>query len=274
MNDLILQVKNLTVYLKKSKKCILSDVCFELKKGDVLGIDGKNGCGKTTLLKIIYGLTNDYDIKSGEIYFYPFSNKNILSFNQRELLEYRQSIAYVKQKDDYDGLNKLNILDLIEDAISDIKGAELNRYVELFNVCFPQTKDQSITLKSKPNNLSGGEQRMLSIFLGLVCRKQSNLMIIDEPLNNLDFENVMKISDLINEIKINNPWAAILMITHCKIITCINRQRKIVDGKMECKDSKYECHHCMGEPDCENFYLKRKNNLTTLRTDTKFTKMF
>lgn len=254
MSKPILSVKNLTVSLKKNKRRILSNISFDLFEGDVLAIDGKNGCGKSTLLKIICGYTNDYEIENGEIYLYPYSTKNILTLTDNELLEYRRQVAFVKQKDNYEGTNKSTIQDLIYDAVSVLDEKDMDKYLDLFKTYFSQKEKNQITLKSSPEHLSGGEQRLLSLFLGLVCRNKSNLMIIDEPLNNLDFENAMNISDLINNVRLNNPESAILMITHCKIITCINRQRKIVDGIMEKQDSKYECHHCMGEPDCDLFY--------------------
>ena len=253
MKEKILSVNNLTVILKKDNSIILKDVCFDLFSGDVLAIDGLNGSGKSTLLKIIYCQTADFIIESGAIYYYPFSNKNVLDFSEKVVLAYRSSIGFVPQKDNYDGINKVTIEDLIDDAISE-NGIKKNKIVECFNTYF---KDNSrIKLNSIPGKLSGGEQRMVSIFLGLMCKSKSRLMIIDEPLNNLDFENATQISDLINKIRLENGNSAIMIVTHCKIITCINRQRRLAAGTMEPEDSNYECHYCMGEPNCNLFYKK------------------
>jgi ABC-type glutathione transport system ATPase component len=254
MGEKILSVKNLTVSLKSDKSLILKDVSFDLYAGDVLAIDGSNGSGKTTLLRIIFGQTADYIIEpGGTIVYHPYSDKNILDFNEKEISKYRASIGYVPQRDSYDGINKITIEDLIDDAISDSNFGKEDA-VKLFHKYFENNK--RITLKGIPGKMSGGEQRMVSIFLGLVCRNATRLMVIDEPLNNLDFENVMKVSDLINNIHLTNKESAMIMITHCKVITCVNRQRKLLNGELEAVDSKYECHHCMGEPDCNNFYLK------------------
>ena len=251
MKNKILSVNNLTVRLKKDNSIILKDVCFDLFSGDVLAIDGLNGSGKSTLLKIINCQTADYVIESGTVHYYPFSNKNVLEFSEKEILAYHSLIGFVPQKDNYDGLNKVTIEDLIDDAISE-SNIEKKKIVDCFNTYF---KDNGrIHLNSIPGKLSGGEQRMVSIFLGLMCKRQSRFMIIDEPLNNLDFENATQVSDLINKVRLENLDSAIIIVTHCKIITCVNRQRRLVNGVMEEKDSKYECHHCMGEPDCSLFY--------------------
>lgn len=253
MSNKILSITNLTVKLKCDQSTILNNINLDLFPGDVLALDGLNGSGKSTLLKIINCQTADYLIESGNIVYYPFKDENVLNFNEKEVLKYHSLIGYVPQRDNYDGLNKISIEDLIDDVISTSKITK-ETAVELFDKYFSQNK--RITLKSIPAKLSGGEQRMISIFLGLVCKASIKLMIIDEPLNNLDFENAMRVSDLINKIHSDNPESAIIMVTHCKIITCVNRQRRINNGIIDKEDSNYECHHCMGEPDCDKFYMK------------------
>lgn len=253
MSDVILRISNLTVKLKCDNSVILNNINLELKSGDVLAIDGLNGSGKSTLLRIIFGQTDDYIIESGEIIYLPFLNKNILTFNEKEILKYHSLIGFIPQRDNYEGINKITIEDLIDDAISNSSMTNEEAF-SLFNKYFKNNK--RINLKSIPGKLSGGEQRIISIFLGLVCRSSAKLMIIDEPLNNLDFENVMRISDLINDIHLNNKQSGMIIITHCKIITCINRVRRLVKGHLDENDVKYECHHCMGEPNENNYYLE------------------
>lgn len=255
MGEIILSVKNLSVRFKDDKTKVLDNVSLDLYAGDVLAIDGLNGSGKSTLLNIIVGKTDRYIIEEGKIVYFPFSSKNILEFSEREMLKYLSEIGFVPQKDEYTGLNNLTVSDLIDNAIYD-SDLTKEKAIELFNDYF--SSSPKVKLKSIPGRLSGGEQRMISIFLGLICRNRTRLMIIDEPLNNLDFENVMKVSDLINRLRNNNKDSAMLMITHCKIITCVNRQRKMNEGKLEEKDSVYECHHCMGEPDCDLYYFGKQ----------------
>lgn len=258
MKKLILSIKNLTVKFKDDKKVILDNVSLDLFEGDVLAIDGLNGSGKTTLLNLIAGKTDKYIIESGEIIYPSYSKESIFKFSRNEMLQYLSKIGYVTQKDSYDGLNALTVSDLIDDAILD-SNITKKEAVDLFNEYF--YLPLNIKLNSKPARMSGGEKRMISIFLGLILRKNMKLMIVDEPLNNLDFENATKISDMLNEIHLNNKESAIILVTHCKIITCINRQRRIKKGKLEEFDSIYEYHHCMGEPDCNLFYCNKNEKI-------------
>ena len=255
MDNVILEVKHLTVILKNNKRLLLNNVNFNLYENEVLNIEGFNGSGKSTLLKVILGYVSDYDC-SGEIYYYPYSNKNLLQLSDKEILEFRSLIGEVKQDEFFDGANRANISDLIDFSCKDAKMTkeEITQVKnKLFYKYFPVGNKNKITLKSIPRNLSGGEKKMIAIFLGVVCRKNPKLIVIDEPLNNLDFINIMKISDMLNDVK-KNMNCSILLVTHCKIITCITRQRRIVDGIMEEKDSVYENHHCMGNPDNEGYY--------------------
>ena len=68
-DNYVLEVKNLNAYYKvggnvlggKTKKQVLFDVNFDIKQGEVLGLVGESGCGKTTLSKTILGMLKDYD---------------------------------------------------------------------------------------------------------------------------------------------------------------------------------------------------------------------
>ncbi len=108
--------------------------------------------------------------------------------------------------------------------------------------------------KSIPSKLSGGQQRMLSIISAVAVRKDAKLFIIDEPLNNLDFKNARKISNLITMIHKQNPNAAILMVTHCMIFPCITRLITLNNGQKVTTEEKYVCHSCFGIASDDGFY--------------------
>ena len=58
-NDVIIKVRNLSK--SYGKNLVLDDISFDLEKGKIIGLLGPNGCGKTTLIKILSGLIHDYD---------------------------------------------------------------------------------------------------------------------------------------------------------------------------------------------------------------------
>jgi ABC-type dipeptide/oligopeptide/nickel transport system ATPase subunit len=108
--------------------------------------------------------------------------------------------------------------------------------------------------KSKPAKFSGGEQRLLSVLSVIAMRPNTDLLIIDEPLNNLDFINARNISNLINKVIRNNPEMAVLMISHCRIFPFITREIQLTSEGIQEVPEPYSCHSCFGEPDNDGFY--------------------
>ncbi|MBR0108130.1 MAG: hypothetical protein IJM07_03295, partial [Pyramidobacter sp.] len=107
---------------------------------------------------------------------------------------------------------------------------------------------------SKPAKFSGGEQRLLSVLSVVATRPSAELMIVDEPLNNLDFVNARNISNVINKVLRDHPQTSLLMISHCRIFPFITREIKLTaDGAQELPEH-YVCHSCFGEPNEKGFY--------------------
>ena len=109
-------------------------------------------------------------------------------------------------------------------------------------------------MKSKIHKLSGGQQRMVTIIVLLCLRKEANIFIIDEPLNNLDISSIVHISNLLNKIRIDNVDALFLIISHCEIFPFINKVAHFENGKVNITGEKAICHACFGMPDENGFY--------------------
>ena len=250
----ILCVKNLTVQF--TDKTLLKDVSFDINEGDAVLLSGANGIGKSTLLKSILRLESTGKTITGEIIVRGFGN--ILSLSDSEIQRFRQKVAYVQQRDDYAEMGNIQVRDIISESEvpfsqKKLSSAEVN---ELIDTWIPRRSDNSrvFEAKSRPAKFSGGEQRLLSVLSVISTRSSAELMIIDEPLNNLDFENAKNISNLLNKVRIENPKMALLMISHCRIFPFITRELLLSsEGITELKDH-YECHNCFGEHDENGFY--------------------
>lgn len=115
-------------------------------------------------------------------------------------------------------------------------------------------KDLSFWLKTKVNKLSGGQQRMLSIISFICLRMKSKVFIIDEPLNNLDINNVADISNLLNSLVREKNDSVFIIVSHCKIFPFITNVVQLKDEKLVKVDGKIECHSCFGEYDENGYY--------------------
>ncbi len=108
--------------------------------------------------------------------------------------------------------------------------------------------------KSRLGKFSGGEQRLLQVFSVIATRSDADLLIIDEPLNNLDFVNARHISNLINKVIREHPQMGLLMISHCRIFPFITRELKLTANGISEISEPYTCHSCFGEHDENGFY--------------------
>ena len=187
--QLVVYAKNLNKNF--SNKCIISDFSIQIKRGDRIGIVGPNGIGKTTLLKILLG---EIQPDSGEITL--GSNLIIAKFDQlREQLNLENSLLQNLADDQ-------NITTIGTAGQIIVRGKPRHVAGYLKDFLFSETQ-----LRSPVKSLSGGEKARL--LLAKIMAKESNLLILDEPTNDLDLETL----DLLQEV-IAEYSGTVLLISH------------------------------------------------------------
>lgn len=186
-----MQVNNLNFSI--SNKSILNDVSFIINKNDKIGLVGKNGSGKSSLLKI---LSKELPYEKGSIKLenediaylkqeipHSFNDDSILTFIKKEigLFEIEERLHFLESN-----LNEKNL-----EEYSEI----LEKYLSLDGYNFEDNANEILnglklnkTLQDKINILSGGEK--IKILLSVVLLSNSNLLLLDEPTNNLDIKAV------------------------------------------------------------------------------------
>ena len=249
----LIEIKDLSIELKGKEILRHANASFEA--GKVYLLDGKNGTGKSTLLKAILNLANSKSI-TGEICVN--GSKNVFKMSDDELQHLRSSVAYLEQKDYCDQFYGVTVREILIDSYKEflhrkkLTQEEIEYIEKTFNKFVPA--DSALTLKKKVNKLSGGQQRLLSIISDICIRSSSNVFLIDEPLNNLDIENVINISNALNRIVKEKPDAVFLMVSHCKIFPFITSIATIEDGSIIIKDEQLICNSCFGVPDENGYY--------------------
>ncbi|MCW6702277.1 ABC transporter ATP-binding protein [Anaerococcus sp. NML200537] len=186
----ILKVENLEKYYGKEDKRVLSNLNFDLIEGEFLGIMGKSGSGKTTILNAIATIGS---FNKGSISYY---DKDISLFNRRMITSFRKNvISYIYQDfkliDSLTGYENIilpfNISKKKVDKDKVMKLAEILEIVDLFN--------------SYPENLSGGEKQRIAIARALL--KDSKIILADEPTSSLDSklgEKVLRLLKTYNKV--------------------------------------------------------------------------
>ena len=169
MGEIILQAES----LKKAygKRSILQNISFELKEGEILGVAGENGTGKSTLLSMLATIQKP---QAGNIYFY---GKDIL----KEKRSYRKQIGYVPQDialfEELSGKDNLGFFG----KVCYVPVKELEERIK--DVC-EITGFPAADLQRPVAEYSGGMKRKINIGAALLHRPK--LLLLDEPMANLD----------------------------------------------------------------------------------------
>ncbi len=193
----MLEVKNLNLTYD-GKNYVLKDISFKLEKGEILGIIGLSGAGKSSLLKAL----NLLEKPQGEILF---NNIDLTQLSRKELRKFRKKIGVAFQH--YNLLSRKTVFENISLPLILNKENEIEKKVS--NVI------KKVGLEHRKNafpaHLSGGEKQRVSIARAIVSNP--DILFLDEPTSALDPKTTEKILELI--LKINQDMKiSTIIVTH------------------------------------------------------------
>ena len=222
--DSILKIKNVVSGYGTSN--VINDISFDIKESSILAISGRNGVGKSTLLKTIIGIV---ECKSGEIYFLE---KNITKSRptERSIL----GIGYVPQgRDIFTSLSvKENIsLPAISRKIKNLNN-ELDKIYSIFPILGEKQNDLG-------GSLSGGQQQQLAIARSLIFNPK--ILLLDEPSEGIQPSIVSQIADKLNDISSNLKTAIVVIEQNISFISklhcdCFVIDKVVISSKISSKD--------------------------------------
>lgn len=232
---------------------VLKDVSFTVDTGEVVGLVGLNGSGKSTIIRIISGLI----IQDNGTIENDFKNIGVLLEGSRNIYHFltvRENIKY------------FSILNNIEDAYVE---NFMNKYITLFGL-----EDK---LDEEVGNLSRGMIQKVSIMILLA--QNPDIIIMDEPTLGLDIISTIQIREIIQDI-VKEKNKTVLIVSHdTKLLDSVaDRILFLKDGKIEAdiekenlklnKDSEYLVYYYGMEDGLENIYYE-KNIYKTITKEPK-----
>ena len=239
-----ISVRNLTKFFVIGEN-LLENLSFEIQEGECVAILGRNGCGKTTLLKI---LTGEMDYDDGEVFVNP--NKRLGLISQIPRFPEGYTVEDVLRSAFRDLLSAKKKMERIEQQMAESVSDDLlreydtlvNRFqagggydmdVEVDKVCngLGITSDQRA---QEFDSLSGGEKTRVN--LARLLLEKTDILLLDEPTNHLDLRSVEWLESYINAFK-----GTVLAISHDRFFLDRIAQRviEIVDGHAEFYSGNY-----------------------------------
>lgn len=247
MNENILRVENLHKSYDKRKKHFkaVNDVSFEINKGEIVGLIGESGCGKTTIGKIIAKLI---DADEGNVIY---NGINMSKLSKKELRPIRSKIQMIFQNPSSALNPQMKINNILREALYSVKitnKAEQDRIIDHNLTKVGLTKTY---LSRYPHKLSGGQKQRICILLALLTNP--SLIIADEVVSALDLSVQAQILNLLKVIQ-KELELSMLFISHNLSIVYYMSDRIMVMYMGEIVES----------GDCEEIYNNCKHPYTKL----------
>ncbi|QQG49555.1 MAG: ABC transporter ATP-binding protein [archaeon] len=186
----------------------VDDVSFTIKKGQIFGLAGESGSGKTTVLRTALMLTEP---TSGSI---VFDGREISKMTRGELKKFRPKLQVVFQ-DPYESVNpRMSVFDIISEGL--FVNNMVSSKEEAIEKVVSALRDVQITppeeyLFRYPHELSGGQRQRVAIARALVL--EPDLILADEPVSMLDVSIRAEVINVLLAIR-EKRGISVLMVTH------------------------------------------------------------
>lgn len=216
--DTRIRIEDLSFAFSETKKPILQNLSLEVKSGEFIGLVGRTGSGKSTLIKLIAGflIPSSGKIEIDDLELKPSNTK-----------AWMDRISYVEQNPYLEKGSLSNNIAFLEDKVDDDKLSKSIKEASLTDFVRGRNPDE-IRIEESGKNLSGGQKQRIAIARALY--HNSSLIILDEATSALDQETENEINDTIKGLK-GSKLTVIIVAHRISTLKHCNRIIEIKSGK-------------------------------------------
>jgi alpha-D-ribose 1-methylphosphonate 5-triphosphate synthase subunit PhnL len=185
----------------------LRQVSFDVDEGEIVGLTGKTGSGKSTLMKCIY---RTYLASGGKILFHSEEGGvvDLGSASEHEVLRIRKrQMTYCSQF--LQVIPRVPAIDVVASALAS-RGRSLDEARRAASECFERLSLPKELWDAYPATFSGGEQQRVNIARAMIAHPR--LLLVDEPTASLDMKTKDAVIDMLLDLK--RTGTSIILITH------------------------------------------------------------
>jgi len=229
---MVLELENLTKLYKNGRGA--EDISFALGEGEVLGLLGPNGSGKTTTMKVIAGLIQP---TRGKVRICG------VDVTQRHEQAMKHTGCLIEAPALYEHMTAYQNLKLAARFYNDVDNTRIDEVLNMI--------EMEKYKKDKVSSFSLGMRQRIGLALALISKPE--LLILDEPANGLDIEGMVYVREVVTKAAGNG--AAVLISSHLahEIEQCATKAAIIYDGKLLCVESMETVLD--SSPSMEDFFL-------------------
>ena len=211
----LLSVRHLTTEFYSGGRWLeaVSDVSFDLRRGEILGLVGESGCGKSTIaFSLMRLLAQNARISAGEVWL---DDTDLLAVSEEALQDLRGSRLSMIFQDPTTALDSLftvghQVIETLQEHLALSVPQARERALELLRqVGIPAAEER---LGAYPYQFSGGMSQRIALAIAIACHPQ--VLIADEPTTALDVTIQAQILHLIRRLLVEERGTGVLLITH------------------------------------------------------------
>ncbi len=224
-------------------KILYKDLSFDIQDGEKIGLIGRNGTGKSTLLNILNGEDKDYSghisIRRGTVLISSrqehigHEDKTVLEYIQGDLPEYAKLTHIIDTYPDTMGDNPRKLQEF-SDALERFGQLEYYQIEDEISQAFDSYQLPISKMHQNFSSLSGGERRLAELIK--VQRSRGDIALVDEPTNHMDY--IAKLA-FVKWLRLTQE--SVLVISHDRdVLSVVDRILEIRDGKCYSYKGNYE----------------------------------
>ncbi|NEU07706.1 ATP-binding cassette domain-containing protein [Flavihumibacter sp. R14] len=203
------------VSYKFQDRAVLENLSFDIYRGDMMGVSGISGKGKTTMINLILGFLN------------PHSGVVKMNGNGLDRRQAWRRISYVKQQPFFIHDTLLRNITLDEATVDQVKLKEVMYVTGIDSLTETLSHGIETIVSESGKNLSGGQRQR--VMLARALYKDFDVLILDEPFSQLDEEAELRILKHLQTIAGNGR--IVILITHNEVSLSVCNKRLIIDGQ-------------------------------------------